>query len=113
MRCYTEEMEFGDREANIKILIERDGGRLLVRLQGDADLFSSSIIKRELSGQLLGVYEITFDLADLDFADSYFIKLLIHLRKRLGGVSSVTLINPKPGVRRVFEVTGLDALFIR
>lgn len=101
------------RDANIKIALRRDGQTLIVHLSGDADLFSSSLLKREISSQMENVQAIVFDLENLDFADSYFIRLLVHLRKRLGGISSVTVVNPKPIVKRVFEVTGLDALFIR
>ncbi len=102
-------------ESNQEIVVDfrREGPLLFVNLAGDADLFSSSLLKRRISSEMEGVRMIIFDLADVEFADSYFIRLLIQLIKRLGGVSSVTAINAKPNVKHIFEVTGLDKLFIR
>lgn len=102
----------GEKDANVQISFRRDGSALFVDLAGDADLFSSSVLKRELSEHMNNVTMLIFDLENVEFADSYFIRLLIHLRKRLGGISSVTCVNAKPCVKRIFEVTGLDQLFM-
>lgn len=102
------------RESPIGIDIRKESpNKLVISLSGEIELFNSSLLKRKLSSEVFDVDEIVFDLAGVEYVDSYFIKLLIHLRKRLGGISSVTVINAKPPVMRIFEVTGLDKLFVR
>lgn len=102
------------RESPIGIEIKKESAsKLVISLSGEVELFNSSLLKRKLSSEMLDVDEVVFDLSGVEYVDSYFIKLLIHLRKRLGGISSVTVINVRPGVLRIFEVTGLDKLFIR
>lgn len=91
---------------------ERHDGTLIVKLSGEADLYGSSSLKQSLARKLGKVRLLIFDLEELDFADSYFLRVLIGLRKRLGGVSSVKVINAKPNVRKIFEITGLDELFM-
>ncbi|HEY3373708.1 MAG TPA: STAS domain-containing protein [Candidatus Aquicultor sp.] len=99
-------------ETNVKFDFERIGDTLIVHLSGEADLLGSSKIRQALTRKLNDVNRIIFDLSDLDFADSYFLRFLIKLRKQLGGVSSVVIENAKPNVARIFEVTGLDKLFM-
>jgi len=91
---------------------ERHGNTLVVMLAGEADLFGSSELRQGLADKLTGIDNIIFDLSGLEFADSYFLRLLIKLRKQLGGVSSVKVNNARPNVRRIFEITGLDKLFM-
>lgn len=99
-------------EANIVFSIEQHNGTLYVTLSGEADLFGSSKLRQALVKNLDSVSRIIFDLGGLNFADSYFLRLLIRLRKRLGGVSSVKVRNAKPNIKRIFEVTGLDKVFM-
>lgn len=99
-------------ESNISFEFNRKGDVLIVSLSGEADLTGSFKLKRSLTRKLVGINKVIFDLGDLDFADSYFLRLLINLRKRLGGVSSVRVQNARPNVKRVFEITGLDKLFM-
>jgi anti-anti-sigma factor len=98
-------------ESNIVFEIRREDSKLLVKLSGEADLYGSSKLKRALAPHLENVSQIVFDASDLSFADSYFLRLLIKLRRRLGGVSSVKVVNVQPRVKRNFEITGLDKLF--
>lgn len=99
-------------DTNISFEFERHGETLIVRLAGEADLLGSSRLRQAMVRKLNGVNKVIFDLENLKFADSYFLRLLIRLRKKLGGVASVIVENPKPNVKRIFEVTGLDKLFI-
>lgn len=99
-------------ETNVSFGFERRGSTLIVTLAGEADLSGSSALRQALANNLDGIETLIFDLSELEFADSYFLRMLIKLRKRLGGVSSVKVRNVKPNVKRIFEVTGLDKLFM-
>jgi anti-sigma B factor antagonist len=100
-------------EINVSYEFERQDDTLIVHLAGEADLSGSSKLRRALSRKLNGINKIIFDLSKLEFADSYFLRLLIVLRKRLGGVSSVKVRDAHPNIRRIFEITGLDKLFMQ
>lgn len=93
-------------------MFEREESTLIVKLSGEADLYGSSCLKQGLARKLGRVRKLIFDLEELDFADSYFLRVLLGLRKQLGGVSSVKVINAKPNVSKIFEITGLDKLFM-
>ena len=99
-------------ETNIAFEFETKGDTLIVKLAGEADLVGSSKLRQALVRRLDGIHNIVFDLSELNFADSYFLRLLIKLRKRLGGVSSVKLINTRPNIKRILELTGLDKVFL-
>lgn len=97
---------------NISCDFTRQDDTLIVKVSGEADLSGSSALRISLMRRLGGVNNLIFDLGGLEFADSYFLRLLIKLRRRLGGVSSVKVQNPNPNVRKIFEITGLDKLFM-
>ncbi|MDI6715983.1 MAG: STAS domain-containing protein [Actinomycetota bacterium] len=99
-------------EPRIIFGLERKDKTLFVKLAGEADMLGSSKLRSVLVRKLNGVTKVIFDISDLEFADSYFLRLLLKLRKRLGGVSSVKVKNPRPNVKKLFEITGLDKLFL-
>jgi len=100
-------------EQNLNFEIKKVNRTLVVKLNGEADLVGSSKLRQDLVRKLDGINKVVFDLEGLRFADSYFLRLLIKLRKRLGGVSSVRVKNVKPNVRKIFEVTSLDKVFMQ
>lgn len=55
----------------------------------------------------------TIDLGDCEFIDSAGLSVLLSLRSRIardGG--EVTIVNPSRAVQRLFEVSGLDGVFV-
>ncbi|MBI4733255.1 MAG: STAS domain-containing protein [Rubrobacteridae bacterium] len=97
---------------NIRFEFERQDSTLLIRLYGEADLVGSSKLKQAIAPNLAGVNKAVFDLSEVVYVDSYFLRFLLKLRKRLGNVSSVRVINANPNVTRIFEITGLNKLFM-
>jgi anti-sigma B factor antagonist len=84
----------------------------VVVLSGEADLMSagqlSEILATHLSG---GTRQLTIDVSGLRFADSASIRALVLAGKTLrdrGG--TLVLVQPRPPVARVLELTGADAL---
>src|ERR1700722_5116844 len=79
----------------------------LVSFRGELDLSTAAGLVDwlvEISGS-----KIVIDLSELTFMDSSGIAVFVQAKNELG--DSVVLKRPQPNVRRVFEVTGLSALF--
>jgi anti-sigma B factor antagonist len=57
---------------------------------------------------------VVIDLTECEFIDSSALNVLVGARKRLDGdgVSvGLSIVTPRPTIRKVFEITGLDPLF--
>ncbi len=84
---------------------------LLVRLQGDLDMYTTSILQEDIWDNLYpNIKTITIDCDMVQFVDSAFLQLLTIINME---VESVRIINASRTIRKIFEITGLDDIFIR
>ena len=94
-------------------VVQRDGDAIVV-LEGELDLYAEEVV-REAFGQVhdaSGAGSVTVDLTRATFIDSTILGELLRLRRRLGARgSSLVIVCASLGVRRAFEVTGLDGVF--
>ncbi len=86
----------------------------VVALTGEIDLSTSPLLRATLVSLIdRGARELTVDLCDVTFVDSTGLGVLVAalqlLQARGGGGLSIRGVGPV--VRRVFELTGLDAVF--
>ena len=88
-------------------------GAALVRLTGDLDCYTSPRLRSALLTLVGdGVRQVTLDMAGSKFIDSTGLSVLVGGLKRLreqGG--SLVLREPSPEILRIFEITGLHAVF--
>jgi anti-anti-sigma factor len=63
-----------------------------------------------LLGKLTGDAPATIDVRGVDYVDSTFLAVLGNLRKRFQAVP-VTLLGPKPQLRRILGLMDFDRLF--
>ena len=84
-----------------------------LRLVGELDLYTSSDLReglRALVGQ--GATLVVVDLADVTFADSTAMAVLVAAVKLLRAVGGeLVLKDPQPAVTKVLKLTGLDTIF--
>jgi anti-sigma B factor antagonist len=84
-----------------------------VHLLGELDMSTAPQLRDELLRLVSGgATMVTVDLSELAFVDSTGLSVLITGLKRLrqqGG--EMALRSPKPGTRRVLEITGLTEVF--
>lgn len=98
----------------IKTDVDKVNEKLVFFLDGELDLTSAQIFKESVEdeyGKNPGNIELDFD--KIDFIDSTGLGTLVSLSKLLGEEHSISVLNLKDHVKRVFTITGLDKLFIR
>jgi anti-sigma B factor antagonist len=89
-----------------------DGCCFTVRLVGEVDIASVDQVRaatREASDRD-GAAHLIVDCQQLDFLDSSGVKALLEAHNAFDG--KVVLVRPRRVVTRVFEVTGLDQMFL-
>lgn len=84
----------------------------VVALAGELDLASAPELQRCLEELFEGgAQRVVVDLGDLAFIDSTGISALVRGKNRaLDAGRSLALRRPRPGVRRVLEITGVTAV---
>ncbi|MDG4786061.1 STAS domain-containing protein [Micromonospora sp. WMMD1102] len=105
----------GDGPDGPPLHISLDPGRdgvLVMRLVGDLDMDTAELLRRTLDRTLGHPFgTLVVDLSQLDFCDSSGIRTLLFGvadAERLG--RRLVVVNPRPFVRRVLELTGVTAL---
>ena len=84
-----------------------------VRLKSsEYDVFSADSLEQELS--VLQGGDAVVDFADVTYIDSSALTRLINALKRMRSNnenSTLSIVNAKPAVRRIFELTALNGIF--
>ncbi|HEY2330746.1 MAG TPA: STAS domain-containing protein [Acidimicrobiales bacterium] len=80
-------------------------------LRGDLDLDTAKVLD-EVMIVADPNQTVVLDLSDLAFVDSSGLRVLIQVRRRIIDTGAhLVLRQPRPNVRRVLEVSGLDSVF--
>jgi anti-sigma B factor antagonist len=91
-----------------------DVGSFIVVIDGEIEFATAPKLRATLVdlAQADGA-AVVLDLRDVSFLDSAGISLLIQAKKRLAnGGGTLALRAPRPNVRRVLEMSGVDELFV-
>jgi anti-sigma B factor antagonist len=83
-------------------------------VQGEIDLYTVPRLQRELSNVLASGESVRLivDLSGVDFCDSTGVNVLLaaHRQAREKG-GDLELAAPRPAVRKILQVTGLETVF--
>ena len=85
----------------------------LIELGGEVDLYTAPAFKEHMTEAIeAGKKQVVVDLTEATFIDSTTLGVLVGGEKRLrGGGGSIALVCPDAGIRKIFEITGLDRVF--
>lgn len=85
----------------------------ILAVSGEADLHSAPELRERLRLAIdQGATSVVVDLSDTDFVDSTSLGVLLGAMKRLRERDgAMSLVVPRPEVRRIFEITLLDRIF--
>ena len=103
--------EMIDLETKSELL---EGGTCVVSVAGELDMYSAQRFKETLLGALGNApASVIVDLTECEFIDSSALGVLIGAHNRLDALSvGLSIVTPNPSIRKVFEITGLDTLFV-
>src|SRR5919109_5024628 len=101
------------RQVELNVSTSSQGGHAVVTASGELDLYTAPQLQTALAALLREhVDRVVVDLSGIEFCDSTGMNVLLSAMKRLkerGG--TLELAAPRPAVRRILEVTGLDTVF--
>jgi anti-sigma B factor antagonist len=87
----------------------------VVVVRGEIDVATSPQLRNQLSALVArGARDITLEFGGVSFIDSSGLGVLVGTYKRLReeGDGSIRIVGAQPSVRKVFEITGLEAALL-
>ncbi|MER6948408.1 STAS domain-containing protein [Nonomuraea sp. NPDC005983] len=97
----------------LKVSTRSHAGHALVAIAGEIDLYTAPHLQAEFTRLLQdGPSRVVIDMSAVDFCDSTGMNVLLSALKRIkeqGGV--LDMAAPRPAVRKILQVTGLDSVF--
>ena len=86
----------------------QEGSKLTLAPIGRVDTITSPEL--EAAVVLDGIDELVFDLAQVDYISSAGLRVLLSAQKKMAG-KSMKIVNAKPAVKEVFDITGFSDIF--
>ena len=102
------------RHVELRVSSRSQGDHVVLVLAGEIDLYTAPRLQSELSAALAdgAPAQIVVDMSGVEFCDSTGMNVLLaahRLATERGG--DLTLAAPRPSVRKILEVTGLESVF--
>ena len=98
----------------LKVSSRSDGDRTVVAVSGEIDLYTAPRLHSELAAAVTveGQPHVIVDMAGVEFCDSTGMNVLLAAhRVATERDGDLTLAAPRPSVRKILEVTGLQSVF--
>ena len=98
----------------LKVSTQSQGDRATITVSGEIDLYTAPRLQGELTALLDGgrPVRVVVDLSGVEFCDSTGMNVLLAAMKRAGDHGGgLDLAGPRPAVRKILQVTGLDSVF--
>jgi anti-sigma B factor antagonist len=98
----------------LKVSSRSEGDRVIVALSGEIDLYTAPRLQSQLSAALNvdRPVRLVVDMSGVEFCDSTGMNVLLaaqRMAREQGG--NVELSSPRPAVRKILQVTGLESVF--
>ena len=102
------------RLVELKVSSRTEGDRVIVALSGEIDLYTAPRLQNQLAQALNTEHAVRLvvDMSGVDFCDSTGMNVLLaaqRLAREHGG--NVELSGPRPAVKKILQVTGLESVF--
>jgi anti-sigma B factor antagonist len=97
----------------LKVTTRSQGDHTVISVTGEIDLYTAPKLQSELMSALSGSpARLIVDMSGVDFCDSTGMNVLLaaqRMAREHGG--NVELSGPRPAVRKILQVTGLESVF--
>ena len=87
--------------------LKQDSQSLYAAPVGRIDAATAPDLQKQLTEALDGVRDFTLDLAGVDYISSAGLRVLVVLQKRMKDQGSMTIINVRPEIKGILQITGL------
>ncbi|HCE44759.1 MAG TPA: hypothetical protein DET40_14555 [Lentisphaeria bacterium] len=89
---------------------EQKDGKLILCFEGRMDTAACAGIEKEVDGQVGKAGQpVVFDLRNVDFVSSAFLRFCISAAKKTGA-GKFQVANAAPQIKKVFKIAGMDQL---
>ncbi|MDV6317099.1 STAS domain-containing protein [Idiomarina sp. HP20-50] len=90
-----------------------DGKQLIIAIKGKFDFSLVQEFRQAYSHIGDSHPTVIIDLRETDYLDSSALGMLLNMRKSLGSsVKGIQLVNAKPDVRRILDISRFDKMFV-
>ena len=91
----------------------KNGGELIIALEGRLDTTTAPQLEEELKAALPGVTALIWDMSSLAYLSSAGLRVLLAAQKQMNKQGSMKVTNVNETIMDIFEVTGfVDVLTI-
>jgi anti-sigma B factor antagonist len=102
------------RRVELKVTTQSQGDHAIMSVAGEIDLYTAPRLHTELMSALAqdAPLRLVVDMTGVEFCDSTGMNVLLAAQRRAreaGG--DVQLASPRPAIRKVLQVTGLESVF--
>ncbi|MDI9513987.1 MAG: STAS domain-containing protein [Clostridiaceae bacterium] len=96
------------------VLGSNEGSGKVILLRGEIDIYSAPDFKDNLFQAMGDCREdIVLDCSELSYIDSMGLGIMVAALKRARqNDSNIKIRDPRPNVKKLFKITGLDKVFI-
>lgn len=98
----------------LKVSCRYQGDHTVMSVAGEIDLYTAPRLHSELAAALAGgdPVRIVVDMSGVEFCDSTGMNVLLAAQRnaREGG-GELELAGPRPAIRKILQVTGLETVF--
>ncbi len=91
-----------------------NGEVLSYALTGRLDTNTAPELEAEVKATIEGIADLTFDFAEVEYISSAGLRVLLYAQKVMNKQGAMKLVNVRPEILEIFEVTGfVDILTIK
>ncbi|MFD0557156.1 anti-sigma B factor antagonist [Stackebrandtia endophytica] len=98
---------------DLELSTKTDGGRTVVSVSGEIDMYTAPTLREYLTALLSdGVKDLAIDVNGVDFCDSTGLGVFIGTLRRLREVDgSLVIVCAREQMLKIFQLTGLHKVF--
>ena len=89
----------------------QNGNELIIKLSGSLDTITAPDLEAELKASFVGITDLVFDLAQLEYVSSAGLRTLLMAHKTMLRLGSMKIVNVCEAVKEIFDITGFSDIF--
>lgn len=96
----------------MNINIERENGRVLMKVEGRLDTTTAPELEKTINGEGEELQNLVLDFEGVDYISSAGLRVLLTAQKKMNAQGYMELINVSEAVMYIFEMTGFAEILV-